>query len=197
MSTPRTPIPHGDPPPLTPQQQALSHQAYQPFPNAFMPLVNGGGIIEPAWHQLFWSLWNASGVSRQSITEEAVYLTQISETVIAAYNAANGALIGFVNYQPQATSPVITTNVNFQMSITTTTYLVDSSQTSIVGTLPTGPSLGDKVTVSDSEGFASYNNIRILTSDGSKILGQSDYFINTSYGYVTLMWSGSQWVRTD
>jgi|SRR5579875_52903 len=182
--------------PQTPQQQALSHQQYVPFPSNFTPVIDKDGIIEPAWHQLLYSLWSASGLSKNALDQVAAFLTIEGQNIVEVYNAQSSTLLGYLNYQPTAVPNVVLAEADFQMVLPTQTYLVDSTRGIIIGTLPTGPIQGDEFVVSDAGGVAGRNNILINTSDGSLITGLTFYSIASNWGFVRLMWSGSQWVRT-
>ena len=59
-------------------------------------------------------------------------------------------------------------------------------------TLYASPTKGSTVVIKDLTGTANTNNITITPAAGN-IDGSGTYVINTSYGSVTLVYSGSQW----
>lgn len=86
------------------------------------------------------------------------------------------------------------------IDVTDSTYTTDESNNflacnsagAIAITLMASPATGQVYTIKDISGAASSNHITI-TPDSGTIDGASNYVINTNYGYVILIYNGTNW----
>ncbi|HEY1858657.1 hypothetical protein [Acidocella sp.] len=90
------------------------------------------------------------------------------------------------------TSPIVET-ANFN-ALAGNIYEVTTTSTAITATLPAAPGTWDRITIQDMTGNAATHNITIARN-GKNINGAAaNVIINIAFGWVKLMYNGTQWV---
>lgn len=112
---------------------------------------------------------------------------------VIAFNAADGYYIA----KPPSKISIIATVVQAQNPYTATSEdLTLVSHTGIFTVnLPISPPAGTNLIIKDFSGNAATNNITV--SSGQLIDGSATYLINTNFGIVRVVFTGTTWVVID
>jgi len=71
--------------------------------------------------------------------------------------------------------------------------LVDTSVTGVTVNLPSSPTTGTAFKIKDDSGDALTNNITIDPAGGGTIDGDTEAIINTDYGAIEIVYTGTAW----
>ncbi len=97
---------------------------------------------------------------------------------------------------PAAPTPIGLRTTTFTIAAGTELYLCDPTNGVMTANMPVAPSTGDFYTVKDATGQAATHNITVA-GNGHNIEGASTLLIDTAYGFVNLLFTGTQWVQVS
>ena len=114
-------------------------------------------------------------VTTGNVTGLATYVTNIVQSYDQTPStlASSSAALQLANTDPQL-------------------VLIDSSTHPVTVTLPASPATGREFTIKDINGTAGTNAITV-SAGSSNIEGSSTFLVNSAYGYVNVLYSGSRW----
>jgi hypothetical protein len=116
-----------------------------------------------------------TGLATGNITGLATYVTNI----VQSYDQTPSTL--------SSSSPALQlANTDPQL------VLIDSTGHPVTVTLPASPATGREFTIKDINGTAGANAITV-SAGGANIEGSATFLVNSAYGYVNVLYSGSRW----
>jgi hypothetical protein len=113
------------------------------------------------------------------------------DATFAGFYATLVSYEGVVGAATPLTDLAPTQTANFSVG-TYAIYPVDSTAGAITATLPVSPASGEQHTIKDESGAAATHAITIA-GNGKNIDGASSLVIGSAYGWVRLVYTGTQW----
>jgi hypothetical protein len=128
------------------------------------------------------TLLHGTTAERPVVANPGVIYYNTDINLLQIYNSAAWIPVGGFN------TVTVTSNTNAESS---TAYLVDTSGGGVIMTLPSSPTLGDKIQMIDVKGTYGTNNLTI-NNNGNPIMRQNDTMtVSTNGAAFTLMYSGA------